>query len=484
MKKNNEHLLRRTKIIATLGPATDDPKVMETLICEGLDLVRLNFSHGSHEEHKKRIELVRKTSEACDRVVGILADLQGPKIRVANFKDGKVMLEVGADFTLDASLDDAAGTQKSVGIDYKELPEDVVPKDILLLDDGRITLIVESIDGPKIKCKVEVGGELSNHKGINRKGGGLSARALTDKDRKDIRFIQEMDVDYVAISFPRSADDVIEARKLIESQKGITGIIAKIERAEAVDEIDAIIDASDGVMVARGDLAVEIGDAEVPLVQKHIIKRARDLGKPVIIATQMMESMIHSSVPTRAEVSDVANAVLDNADAVMLSAETAVGDNPVAVLESMSRVCRVAERKRGAQRSRHRMEFRSNRVDEAIAMATMYTANHLDIKAVITLTESGSTSLLMSRVRTAMPIYGLSRFKRALGRMSLYRGVYPILFDVTKYTRDEVNSKSVQVMQDLHVLNEGDLVVLTKGDHLGKGGGTNAMKILVVGKVV
>jgi len=484
MPKHNEHLLRRTKIIATLGPATDDPAVMEALIREGVNLVRLNFSHGSHEEHQGRIELVRNTAKKCGLIVGILADLQGPKIRVANFKSKKIELKNGDDFVLDASLDADAGTQASVGIDYKELPDDVTKDDVLLLDDGRITLIVERVNGPKIHCKVQVGGELSNHKGINRKGGGLSAKALTDKDKDDIAFIHQMDVDYVAISFPRSAEDVNEARQLIDHHNGTVGIIAKIERAEAVENIDEIIIASDGVMVARGDLAVEIGDAEVPLVQKQIIKRARTLDKPVIIATQMMESMIHSTVPTRAEVSDVANGVLENADAVMLSAETAVGDNPIIVVQAMSRVCLTAEKQPRSQLSHHRMESQFERVDEAIAMATMYTANHLDIQAVITLTESGGTSLWMSRIRTAMPIYGLSRFKRALGRMSLYRGVYPIHFDVTKYTRDEINREAVKTMKDLHVLEESDLVVLTKGDHLGEGGGTNAMKILRVGQVV
>lgn len=484
MHNNNHHLLRRTKIIATLGPATDDPEVMFNIIQAGVNVVRLNFSHGSHEEHQRRIELVREAAKKCDRIVGILADMQGPKIRVANFKNDKVELEKGAKFTLDASLDSNAGTQESVGIDYKELPQDVAKDDILLLDDGRITLIVEEVSGSKIHCIVEVGGTLSNHKGINRKGGGLSAKALTDKDREDIKFANTMNVDYVAISFPRSAEDVLEAKELVNVHKGHTGIIAKIERTEAVHNIEEIIKASDGVMVARGDLAVEIGDAEVPLVQKDMIKKARRLDKPVIIATQMMESMIHSTVPTRAEVSDVANGVLENADAVMLSAETAVGDYPVLVIEAMTRVCLTAEQMPRFQKSHHRMESHFEREDEAIAMATMYTANHFDISAVIALTESGTTPLMMSRIRTKMPIYGLSRFKKALGRMSLYRGVYPIHFDVTKYTRDEINRKAVELLEEHEAFEEGDRVILSKGDHLGEGGGTNAMKILVVGKVV
>ncbi|MCB1827323.1 MAG: pyruvate kinase [Coxiellaceae bacterium] len=476
--------MRRTKIIATLGPSTDDPVVMEQLILAGLNVVRLNFSHGSHEEHQKRIELVRTAAKKCNRIVGILADMQGPKIRVANFKDGKVELKKGASFVLDASLDSNAGTVDTVGIDYKELPQDVSPGDELLLDDGRISLLVDKVNGAKIHCTVDVGGKLSNHKGINRRGGGLSAKALTDKDREDIKFANKMNVDYVAISFPRSAEDILEAKELVNHHGGHTGIIAKIERAEAVQNLEEIVKASDGVMVARGDLAVEIGDAEVPLVQKDTIKKARRLDKPVIIATQMMESMITSTVPTRAEVSDVANGVLENADAVMLSAETAVGDHPLLVIEAMSRVCITAEQMPRFQKSHHRMESHFHKVDEAIAMATMYTANHFDISAVISLTESGGTALMMSRIRTGMPIYGLSRFPKALGRMSLYRGVYPIEFDVTKYARDDINRQAVELLVQTGALKEGESVILTKGDHLGEGGGTNAMKVLVVGKVV
>jgi pyruvate kinase len=483
MSDPNHHLLRRTKIIATLGPATDDPAVMEQLILAGVNVVRLNFSHGSHEEHQKRIELVRATAEKCQRVVGILADMQGPKIRVANFKSGQVTLAKGDSFTLDAALDSDGGTQASVGIDYKDLPNDVKKDDILLLDDGRITFVVEEVAGAQIHCRVAVGGILSNHKGINRQGGGLSAKALTDKDRDDIKFANTMNVDYVAVSFPRSAEDVMEAQALVNQHRGYTGVIAKIERAEAVENIEEIIKVSDGVMVARGDLAVEIGDAEVPLVQKRLIKMARRLDKPVIVATQMMESMIHSTVPTRAEVSDVANGVLENADAVMLSAETAVGDYPVLVVKAMSRVCLTAEKQPRSQRSHHRMESQFDRIDEAIAMATMYTANHLETTAVIALTESGAATLMMSRIRTAMPIYGLSRFPKTLGRMSLYRGVYPIHFDVTACSREDLNRKAVEIMVDHGVLLDNDRVILTKGDNLGEGGGTNAMKILIVGKI-
>lgn len=480
----HHHLLRRTKIIATLGPATDSEKMLAKIIEEGVNVVRLNFSHGTHEEHQKRIEAVRREAAKQQLIVGILADLQGPKIRVANFIDGKVNLIAGDSFILDAALDSHLGTNERVGIDYKALPQDVQVGDTLLLDDGRIALTVDSVVGQEIRTSVEVGGTLSNHKGINRRGGGLSAKALTEKDIRDLNFAVKLDVDYIALSFPRNAEDVLEAKMLVEKANGTAGVIAKIERAEAVEAIDEIIKASDGVMVARGDLAVEIGDAEVPLVQKHIIKRARYLDKPVIIATQMMESMIQSTVPTRAEVSDVANAVLENADAVMLSAETAAGQNPMLVVKAMSRTCMVAERQPQYQISHHRMEQRFQRVDEAIAMATMYTANHLNIEAVIALTESGATTLWMSRIRTAMPIYGLSRYKRALGKMTLYRGVYPMEFDVTKCRSNEVNRRAIEVLEKHDVLNDGDLVILTKGDHLGIGGGSNAMKILQVGQIV
>lgn len=478
------HLQRRTKIIATLGPATDDIQTLRRLIDSGVNVVRLNFSHGTHEAHAKRIEMVRDLAAECGRFVGILADMQGPKIRIAQFESGEVELAAGASFILDAAWDSKLGNAEVVGIDYKALPADVEANDVLLLDDGRISLTVEQVIDTQIHCRVTVGGLLSNHKGINRLGGGLSAHALTEKDKLDIAFANSLNVDYIAISFPRHAEDILEAKALVTHHKGYTAVIAKIERAEALDEIDAIITVSDGVMVARGDLAVEIGDAEVPLVQKEIIKRARALNKPVIVATQMMETMIESTVPTRAEVSDVANSVLENVDALMLSAETAAGHHPELVVETMARICLASEREERSQRSYHRMSSQFTRTDEAIAMATMYTANHLDIKAVIALTETGATPLWMSRIRTGMRIYGLSRFEKALGRMSLYRGVYPIYFDVTGCAYNEINRSVVDCLVDYGVLSAGDRVILTKGDALGEGGGTNAMKILTVGEVV
>ena len=416
---------KRTKIVATLGPASSSLDVLKKMIGAGLNVVRENFSHGTVEDHKKRVETVRKAAKEMDRIVGILADLQGPKIRVSKFENGKILLNEGDEFILDSSLPSDAGNEKTVGIDYKELPQDVHPNDILLLDDGRIVFTVKYVDKTRIVCNVDVGGELSNNKGINRKGGGLSAPALTDKDKADLKTAVSLNVDYIAISFPRCAEDINEAKNLIKQAGGNAGVIAKIERLEAIvpKTLDSIIEASDGIMVARGDLAVEIGEAQVPSAQKRMIKRARILDKPVITATQMMETMIHNVVPTRAEVSDVANAVLDNTDAVMLSAESATGDHPALVIETMSRICLAAEQDQITQTSGHRVECFFNRVDEAISMSAMYVANHIKAKAILCLTESGATPLWMSRIRSGIPIFALSRHSTTLGKMSLFRDI-------------------------------------------------------------
>ena len=477
-------MLRRTKIVATLGPATDDNSAVEKLIRAGMDVVRINFSHGRLAEHQNRVNAIRKYATTIGRQIGILVDLQGPKIRIAQFEDSRVTLAAGTEFVLDASLPTAAGTQEKVGVDYKNLSRDVKPGDILLLDDGRIELEVSAIDGLQIKCTVKNGGELSNNKGINRRGGGLSAGALTAKDREDLKSAAAMQVDYIAISFVRNAADIKEARRLLDKISCKAGIIAKIERAEAVETIDEIIRESDGVMIARGDLGVEIGDAEVPAIQKSIIERARALDKPVITATQMMESMIQSAVPTRAEVSDVANAVIDGTDAVMLSGETAVGRHPEKVVLAAERVCLAAERQPSTRISGHRVDRRFRRVDEAISMSAMYAANHLDIKAIVALTESGSTPLWMSRIRTAIPIFGLSRHPASLGKMTLYRNVYPLFFDVTLHQRDEIKRQAIDVLERQGFLNTGDMAIITKGDQDGHYGVTNAMKIVEVGQVV
>lgn len=474
--------LRRTKIVATLGPASCDETTLSAMIEAGVNVVRINCSHASHDDYATWITRVRKIAAEQHRIVAVLADLQGPKIRVAKFKNGSAQLIEGATFILDATLHECAGTHERVGIDYKNLVHDVNPGDILLLDDGRLRLEVTDSKNNEVLTKVVVGGELFNNKGINRLGGGLTAPALTDKDRCDLAFMLQQDIDYCAISFPRDAQDMMLARELLGDHQHV-GLIAKIERKEALDHLDAIIEASDAIMVARGDLAVEIGDEQVPLAQRHMIDRARKLNKPVIIATQMMESMVHQCVPTRAEVSDVATAVLENADAVMLSAETASGEHPLAAVKAMANTARAVETNPESHQSAHRLDSHFERIDEAIAMATMYTANHLSLAGILTLTETGKTPLWMSRIRTAIPIYGLSRHQKTLAKMALFRGVYPVYFDPTQHERDAVNRETVTQLMDAGILKNGDLVILTKGDHMGIDGGSNAMKILSVGDV-
>ncbi len=471
---------RRTKIVATLGPAVASVEKLRELVLAGVDVMRINFSHGKAEDHGRLAAMAREAAAAEKRDVAILADLQGPKIRIEGFREGPVELAEGQAFVLDPTLDSKAGDQHQVGLTYKALPGDVHPEDVLLLDDGLIALRVENVDGQRIETRVEMGGVLSDNKGINRQGGGLSAPALTDKDRADIRTAAELDVDYLAVSFPRSAADVEQARSLLREAGGQAAIIAKVERAEAVTAIDEIITASDAVMVARGDLAVEIGDAELPSVQKMIIHRARELNRVVIVATQMMESMIPQPRPTRAEVLDVANAVMDGADAVMLSAETATGKYPVRVVESMQRVCVGAEKQPRTQRSRHRLDSRFERMDEAIAMASMYTANHLDVRAIVALTESGSTPLWMSRIRSGIPIYAMTRHESTRRRVTLYRGVYPVPYDILHHDSRRILEDAIDILLDMGAVKKGELLIFTKGDFDGVAGGTNAMKILRV----
>lgn len=473
---------RRTKIVATLGPATDDPKALDALIAAGVDVVRLNFSHGTADEHKERAEKVRNRARAHGRQVGVLVDLQGPKIRIDRFKDGCIELAEGDKFILDAECPADDGTQERVGIAYKQLPGDVKRADTLLVDDGRIVLWVESVEGAEIHCKVKVGGTLSDKKGINRKGGGLSAPSLTDKDREDIKTAANLESDYVAVSFPRNAVDIDEARQLLRDAGGHGSIVAKIERIEALDAIDEIIQAADVIMIARGDLGVEIGDAALPPVQKDLISKAREMNRVVITATQMMESMIESQIPTRAEVFDVANSVFDGTDAVMLSAETAAGKYPDKAVEAMDRICRVAEKQRVTMRSDHRINTRFDYVDEAIAMASMYAANHLDVKAIAALTESGSTPLWMSRISSGIPIYALTSHVKTRRKVTLYRGVYPISFKTDTTDHATINKEAVDELKRRGVVRDGDLVILTKGDLLGVMGGTNAMKVVRVGE--
>ncbi|AQU82844.1 MULTISPECIES: pyruvate kinase [unclassified Halomonas] len=476
--------LRRTKIVATLGPASDRQGVLEAMLKAGVDVVRLNFSHGAADDHRRRLNDVREIAQRLNRSVAALGDLQGPKIRIARFAEGSVHLKVGQDFVLDMALDANSGNAERVGCDYKTLIDDVVPGDRLLLDDGRVVLDVTSIIGQEVHTRVHVGGKLSNNKGINKQGGGLSAPALTEKDKQDLKTAIEIGVDYLAVSFPRSAADMQEARALLGEAGKEIGLVAKIERAEAVandETLDAIIEASEAVMVARGDLGVEIGDEALIGTQKRIIKHARTLNRAVITATQMMESMIESPLPTRAEVFDVANAVLDATDAVMLSAETAAGDYPVETIEAMDRVCLGAERERVAQASGHRIHEGFERIDETIALSAMYAANHLTgVRAIACMTSTGYTPLIASRIRSGLPIVGLAHSPIAQRRMALYRGVVSIPFDTTHLDAAEVNKAAIQLLKDHGLARSGEHVILTRGDHMNAHGGTNTMKVLAV----
>jgi len=474
-------LLRRAKIVATLGPATDDPAVLDGIVRAGVDVARINFSHGEIADHARRVERIREAARKAGRYIGVLGDLQGPKIRIDRFAQGPVRLAEGAEFALDATLAADAGNEREVGIAYKKLPADVFAGDVLLLNDGQISLQVEGVDGPRIRTRVLVGGELGNNKGINRQGGGLSAGALTDKDRRDIRTAADLQVDYVAVSFARDAADMNEARALLREAGGHAHLVAKIERAEAIKNLVGVVRASDAVMVARGDLGVEMGYAELAGLQKQIIQEARHQNRVVITATQMMESMIVNTIPTRAEVSDVANAVMEGSDAVMLSAETASGKHPVKVVEAMSRIILGAEKYQDTHvRVRQRNSGQFERTDEAIAAAVMYTANHLNVKAIVALTESGSTTLWMSRVRSDIPIYAFTRQASTLCRVTLYRGVYPVAYDVTHTDAEALYRSVFRQLLGLSLVKEGDLVILTKGELRGVSGGTNSMQIVRV----
>lgn len=476
-------MLRRTKIVATLGPATDDLEILTDMIRAGLDVVRLNASHGTVADRRRRLASARQAAHRADRCVGVLLDLGGPKIRIDCFREGRVELAEGQPFTLDTALEPTAGTIERVGVAYKELPRDVAAGDTLLLADGQIVLDVKSVGKTTIETLVRVGGVLSDRKGLNRQGGGISAPAISDRDREDIRFVAEEGVDYMAVSFARDAADIEQARSLVRAAGGDARIVAKVERHEAVDNLTGIIDASDVVMVARGDLGVEMGYAELTGLQKTIIHETRTRNRVVITATQMMESMIQNPVPTRAEVSDVANAVMDGTDAVMLSAESATGRYPVKAVEAMAEVIEGAEKyqlnhPRARQRS---VEGVFRGTEEAIAMAVMYTANHMKVRAIVALTESGATPLWMSRIRSDIPVYAFTRHEATRRRVTLYRGVYPVIFDVTssRSTEDLYRSLFARLLE-LKLVDLQDLVILTKGEASGVQGGTNSMQILKV----
>ncbi|MEE2803173.1 MAG: pyruvate kinase [Pseudomonadota bacterium] len=475
--------MRRTKIVASLGPSTDEPAVMQELVDAGIDIARINLSHGSHDDHRRRARELHACAENRGRAVGLLLDLQGPKIRVECFQKGPVTLENGAIFVIDSEHPAQSGTAKRVGTSYPHLSRDLELGDSLLLDDGNVVLTVEELSDTSVTARVEEGGVLSDHKGINRRGGGLTARALTDKDRLDVQLAAEIGADYVGVSFVRDADDLDTARRWLREAGCEAHLVAKIERVEALDNIDAIIGASDVIMVARGDLGVEIGDAELPGVQKRLIATAQKANKVVITATQMMQSMVSSLQPTRAEVLDVANAVLDGTDAVMLSAETAVGQHPPRVVEAMNRICRGAEQHAGVSTPRERGDARFDDTDEAIAMAAMYTANHYDVSGILAMTESGSTAKWMSRITSAIPIFAMTRWPATERRTALYRGVYPVSFDPTSMGADSINQQAMTKLKQAGMVTQGDRLVVTQGDWSGISGRTNSMKIITVGDI-
>jgi pyruvate kinase len=474
-------MLRKTKIVATLGPASDDEKTLREMVLAGLDVARLNFSHGEAEDHRRRARNLRSAAAACGREVGIMGDLQGPKIRIRRFKDHSVVLSDGDRFFLDSTLELMEGTSDGVGVALETLHEDVSVGNILLLNDGMITLEVERIEGTRIHTIIVNGGILSDHKGINLKGGGLSAAALTDIDKENIKLAADMELDFLAVSFVRTGEDVEEARRLLREAGGHGSIVAKVERAEAVENIDSIIDAADVIMVARGDLGVEMGYAELIGIQKKLIRKTRKANKIVITATQMMESMIQNPIPTRAEVSDVSNAVIDGTDAVMLSGETAVGAHPIAAIAAMAEVCVGAEKfPVPFSQTSHRMQEHFGQVDEAIAMATMYTANHMSVKAIIALTESGSTTRWMSRIRSDIPIYAFTPYVETSRRVAMYRGVYPVLFEIDVSQPTNLYQSIFDTLFENNLVEQDDLALLTKGDLDGVSGSTNSMTVIKI----
>ena len=471
---------RSTKIVATLGPACSEREVLRKMVLAGVNVVRMNFSHGTAEDHLARAELVREVAREAELTVGIMCDLQGPKIRVGKFAEGRITLATGDRFILDATC--TLGNQERVGLDYPDLPQDVRAGDILLLDDGRIKIAVERVIGTEIHTVVRDGGVLSNNKGINREGGGLTAPALTAKDMEDIRTAARMKADFLAVSFPKSGADMYMARELMRASGGRSLLIAKIERAEAIGALEGILDASDGIMVARGDLAVEVGDATVPALQKRMIRLAREKNKLTITATQMMESMIESPVPTRAEVSDVANAVLDGTDAVMLSAETAAGKYPVQTVEAMSRVCIEAEKSADLTLDREFLNRVFTRVDQSIAMGALFTTFHLKVKCIAALTQSGSTALWISRLNCGVPIYALTPEVGTRYRLSLFRDVYPLMIQYQGTDREALLLEAEDRLKSHGAVVDGDIIVLTYGEPIGKSGGTNTLKIVKVGE--
>ena len=474
--------VRRTKIIATLGPATDSSEVLQAVIEAGADILRINLSHGTHEEQAARAAQVREVARNLNKEVAILADLRGPKIRLEKFVDGSVELKTGDIFTLDATDEPAPGTQSRIGVTYKGLADDVSKGDLLLLDDGLLTMRVRQVKAKDIICEVETGGVLGDRKGINVQGGGLSLPGIAQHDIEDIPRAAAMGADYLAVSFPRNANDMNEARRRLREAGSEARLVAKIERTEAITNLEEIIASSDAILIARGDLGVEIGDAELPGLQKLITTKSIEQNRLVITATQMMQSMVESPIPTRAEVLDVANSVFDGTDAVMLSAETAVGRHPETVVEAMNRICLGAERHDDTRLNTDQLNVQFQRIDQAIAMAAMFMATNVSVQAIVALTESGSTAQWLSRVRSAVPIFALSPLRDSRRRMALYRGVYPIAHNIASTNVEVSLFEGVRLLLQQGHIKVGDRIILTMGQHTHNEGGTNSLRLVKVGE--
>ena len=469
---------RRTKIIATLGPGTDDPQVLEGMIRAGVDVFRLNMSHGDTADQERRARMVREAAHKLRWQVALLADLQGPKIRVELFENGSVELSSGDHFTLDAEDPSSPGDHRRVGVSYKGLPNDVRPGEMLLLDDGLISMQVQSVNGGQVHCLVENGGTLKDRKGLNMQGGGLSISGLATHDLPHIELAAKMGADYLAVSFVSGAEDIDRARDLLRKAGSEAALVAKIERMEAIENLAEICDAADVVMVARGDLGVEIGDEELPGLQKRIIRTAMKHNRIVATATQMMQSMVENPIPTRAEVLDVANAVLDGTDAVMLSAETAVGKHPVKVIEAMNRICLGAERHFEAEGDITHLNVRFERIDQAIALAAMFMATNVSVQAILALTESGSTAQWLSRVQSSVPIYAFSTNDASRRRMAMYRDVFPVKQDSASEDADEVVAEALRTLLAHGAVSNDDRIIVTMGDQMAKSGGTNTLRFI------
>jgi pyruvate kinase len=454
--------------------------MVKSLVDAGMDVARLNFSHGDYSDHEANYNYVRSASDATGRAVGILADLQGPKIRLGRFSTGATLWATGE--TVRITVEDVMGVHDRVSTTYKNLAVDASPGDRLLVDDGNVGLVVDAIEGDDVVCKVTEGGRVSNNKGLSLPGMNVSVPAMSEKDIADLEFALKLGVDLIALSFVRSPADIEQVHEIMDRVGRRVPVIAKLEKPEAIANLEAIVLAFDAIMVARGDLGVELPLEEVPLVQKRAIQMARENAKPVIVATQMLESMIEHSRPTRAEASDVANAVLDGTDAVMLSAESASGQYPVETIAAMNRICIEAERTQPVNLDSDFLNRVFQRVDQSIALAAIFTAYHLKVKAIASLTESGSTALWMSRLNCGVPIYALTAQTTTRYRCTLFRDVYPLMVKYVGENREELLAEAEAVLVRHGIVKEGDIIVLTIGEPIGKSGGTNTMKIVKVGE--